>query len=57
VSSAKFGLIAFRLSAQRIFGGLNLKETDEALKISARTVLREWNLAQAWFYRELSQGV
>jgi len=44
------GLIAFRLSAQRIFGGLNLKETDEALKISARTVLREWNLAQAWFY-------
>jgi hypothetical protein len=48
------GLIAFRLSAERIFGGLNLKETDEALKISARTAHREWNLAQEWLYRYLS---
>jgi RNA polymerase sigma factor (TIGR02999 family) len=37
----------------RFFGGLSLEETAEALKISARTVQREWSLAQAWLYREL----
>jgi len=40
----------------RFFGGLSLEETAEALKISARTVQREWNLAQAWLYRELIRG-
>lgn len=38
----------------RFFGGLSLEETAEALQISARTVQREWSLAQAWLYRELS---
>ena len=38
----------------RFFGGLSLEETAEALKISTRTVQREWSLAQAWLYRELS---
>jgi RNA polymerase sigma factor (TIGR02999 family) len=40
----------------RFFGGLSMEETGEALKISARTVQREWSLAQAWLYRELSRG-
>src|SRR5215510_7996610 len=40
----------------RFSGGLSLEETAEALKISARTVQREWSLAQAWLYRELSRG-
>ena len=40
----------------RFFGGLSLEETGAALKISPRTVQREWSLAQAWLYRELSQG-
>jgi RNA polymerase sigma-70 factor, ECF subfamily len=40
----------------RFFGGLSLEETAEALKISTRTVQREWSLAQAWLYRELSRG-
>jgi len=40
----------------RFFGGLSLEETAEALKISARTVQREWSLAQAWLYRELIRG-
>jgi RNA polymerase sigma factor (TIGR02999 family) len=40
----------------RFFGGLGLEETAEALKISAGAVQREWNLAQAWLYRELSYG-
>lgn len=37
----------------RFFGGLSLEEIGAALKISPRTVQREWSLAQAWLYREL----
>lgn len=37
----------------RFFGGLSLQETAAVLQISDRTVLREWNLARAWLYREL----
>ena len=40
----------------RYFGGLTVDETAEALRLSARTVLREWSLAQAWLFRELSRG-
>jgi RNA polymerase sigma factor (TIGR02999 family) len=40
----------------RYFGGLNEEETAEALKVSLRTVQRDWNLARLWLYRELSQG-
>lgn len=38
----------------RFFGGLSLEEAAEALKISVGTVRRDWSLAQAWLYRELS---
>jgi len=38
----------------RYFGGLSEEEIAEALKISTRTVRRDWNLARAWLYRELS---
>jgi RNA polymerase sigma-70 factor, ECF subfamily len=37
----------------KFFGGLNTEETAEVLKVSLRTVEREWNLARAWLYREL----
>ena len=40
----------------RFFGGLSLEETAEALKISARTVQREWSMVQAWLYRELKRA-
>jgi RNA polymerase sigma factor (TIGR02999 family) len=40
----------------RFFGGLSLEETAEALNISPRTAQRDWRLARAWLYRELSQG-
>ncbi|MGH9842566.1 MAG: sigma-70 family RNA polymerase sigma factor [Blastocatellia bacterium] len=46
-----------RIVELRFFGGLSLEETAEALKISPRTVQREWSLAQAWLYRELGGGV
>lgn len=39
----------------RFFGGLSVEETAEVLKISPRTVMREWSLAQAWLYREMCQ--
>jgi RNA polymerase sigma factor (TIGR02999 family) len=38
----------------RYFGGLTIKETAEFLKLSLRTVEREWNMAKAWLYRALS---
>ncbi len=38
----------------RYFGGLTVEETASVMKLSARTVIREWGLAQAWLYRELS---
>jgi RNA polymerase sigma factor (TIGR02999 family) len=40
----------------RYFGGMSVRETAEALRISARTVDRDWALAKAWLARELSQG-
>jgi RNA polymerase sigma-70 factor, ECF subfamily len=39
----------------KFFGGLSVEETAEVLKISPRTVKREWSLAQAWLYAELSK--
>src|SRR5262249_27976499 len=38
----------------RFFGGLSVEETAAVLKLSDRTVLREWNLARAWLLREIS---
>ena len=38
----------------RFFGGLTVPEIAEVLKISPRTVKREWSLAQAWLYCTLS---
>lgn len=39
----------------RFFGGLSEREAAEVLKVSERTVRREWSVAQAWLYRELSK--
>lgn len=39
----------------RYFGGLTEEEAAEVLKISSRTVRREWGLARAWLYRELNK--
>jgi RNA polymerase sigma factor (TIGR02999 family) len=39
----------------RYFGGLSVAETAEFLKLSQRTVEREWTAAKAWLYRELTE--
>ena len=38
----------------RFFGGLEVKETAEALKISPETVKRDWRFSKAWLLRALS---
>ncbi len=39
----------------RYFGGLQEEEIVETLKISPRTVRRDWDFARAWLARELSR--
>lgn len=43
-----------RIVELRVFGGLTVKETTEALGLSPRSVNRDWNVAKAWLMRELS---
>ncbi len=43
-----------RVVELRFFGGLTLEETAQVLNISPATVGREWTLAKAWLYAELS---
>jgi len=40
----------------RFFGGLSVEETAEFLKLSPITVMRDWNTARAWLYRELNRS-
>jgi RNA polymerase sigma factor (TIGR02999 family) len=44
-----------RVVELRFFGGLSVEETAEVLKLSSITVIREWNKAKAWLYRELQK--
>jgi RNA polymerase sigma factor (TIGR02999 family) len=39
----------------RFFGGLSVEETAEVLKVSAVTVMRDWQLAKVWLARELKK--
>jgi RNA polymerase sigma factor (TIGR02999 family) len=39
----------------KFFGGLDTKEISEVLKVSEKTVLRDWNFAKLWLCRELSE--
>ncbi len=38
----------------RYFAGMTVEEVAQALDVSPRTVKREWQLARAWLYGELS---
>jgi RNA polymerase sigma-70 factor (ECF subfamily) len=37
----------------RYFGGLNVEEIVDVLKVSPRTVERDWEFARAWLTREM----
>jgi RNA polymerase sigma-70 factor (ECF subfamily) len=43
-----------RIVELRYFVGLTVEETAQAMTISPRTVKREWQMAKAWLYGELS---
>jgi len=45
-----------RVVELRFFGGLNVEETAEVLKVSPVTVMRDWSTARAWLYREMGGG-
>jgi RNA polymerase sigma factor (TIGR02999 family) len=38
----------------RYFGGLNNEEIADVLQISENTVTRDWNMARAWLYQQLT---
>lgn len=44
-----------RIVELRYFGGLTEEETADVLKISTRTVKRDWTVARAWLYTELTR--
>src|SRR5437762_221569 len=43
-----------RVVELRFFGGLNIEETAEVLRVSPDTVMRDWRLAKVWLLRELN---
>ena len=40
----------------RVFGGMSVADTAEALGVSDATVKRDWTMARAWLNRELSES-
>ena len=43
-----------RVVELRYFGGLNIEETAEVMGVSVDTVKRDWRMARAWLFAELS---
>jgi RNA polymerase sigma-70 factor, ECF subfamily len=43
-----------RVVELRYFGGLSVEEAAEVLEISRETAKRDWKLAKAWLFRELT---
>lgn len=43
-----------RIVELRFFSGLSIEDTADALSISPATVKRDWAMAKAWLYREIS---
>jgi RNA polymerase sigma factor (TIGR02999 family) len=38
----------------KFFGGLTLEEIAEVLKVSTKTIKRDWQFARTWLFRELA---
>jgi len=49
----KFDARKSRVVEMRFFGGLSEREISEVLKVSEKTVLRDWMMAKMWLLREL----
>jgi RNA polymerase sigma factor (TIGR02999 family) len=46
-----------RVVEMRFFGGLDVDEIAEVLKVSPETVTREWKRARAWLYFQLGNSI
>ena len=44
-----------RIVELRFFGGLSVEETAEVLGVSAPTVKRQWRMAKAWLFGQVSK--
>jgi RNA polymerase sigma-70 factor, ECF subfamily len=54
IELAKFDERKAKIVELKFFGGLSVDEIAEVLNISGITVMREWQKAKAWLYRELN---
>ncbi len=52
---AEFDERQAKIVEMRFFGGLTIPEIAETLEIGERTVVREWQSARLWLYRELNR--
>lgn len=46
----------FRVVEMKFFGGLSVEEIADVLKVSAKTVKRDWQFSRTWLLRELSKN-
>jgi RNA polymerase sigma factor (TIGR02999 family) len=53
---ARFDERKSKIVELKFFGGLSVEEIAEVLKVAPITVMREWQKAKAWLYRELSNA-
>ena len=53
-SLARFDPRKGRVVELRYFGGLSVEETAEVLGISPETAKRDWKMAKAWLFGELT---
>jgi RNA polymerase sigma factor (TIGR02999 family) len=44
-----------RIVEMKFFAGLSVEEIAEVLRVSPRTVKREWTMARAWLHKEISR--
>lgn len=52
---AKLNLRQSEIVELKYFGGLSVEETAETVGVSPETVMRDWRIAKAWLYKQLSQ--
>ena len=52
---AQFDENQAKIVEMRYFGGMKNDEIAEAMEISVRTVIREWESARLWLYRDLNK--
>jgi len=43
-----------RIVELRFFGGLSIEETAQAMGLGTATVIRQWRMAKAWLYKEVT---